>query len=81
MRIQDGLGHGQRIRIGNERGRVVLHAEAFDGLQPGVVIHEGIWPNGAFEEGLGINVLVGADACPPNGGAAFHDSAIWIKAA
>lgn len=76
-----GLANGQRIRIGNQRGSVVLHAEAFDGVQPSVVIHEGIWPNGAFEEGLGINVLVGADACPPNGGAAFHDTAIWIKAA
>jgi anaerobic selenocysteine-containing dehydrogenase len=76
-----GLGDGQRIRIGNRRGSVVVHAVVFDGVQPGVVIHEGIWPNGAFEEGLGINCLVGADVCPPNGGAAFHDTAIWIKAA
>jgi hypothetical protein len=50
----------------------------FDGLQPGVVVVESVWPNGAFDEGIGINVLVGAEAVPPAGGAAFHDTAIWM---
>jgi len=27
----------------------------------------------------GINTLVGSDPVPPNGGAAFHDTAVWIK--
>jgi hypothetical protein len=39
-----------------------------------VVIHEGLWPNSAFEGGEGINTLTGADACAPYGGAAFHDT-------
>jgi hypothetical protein len=39
-----------------------------------------VWPNEAFEEGLGINVLTGADAVAPVGGAAFHDNRIWIRA-
>jgi anaerobic selenocysteine-containing dehydrogenase len=73
-----GLGEGDRVRLGNGRGSVVLPVRRFDGLQPGVVVVESIWPNEAFEEGIGINVLVGADAVPPAGGAAFHDTAIWM---
>ncbi|HUN50395.1 MAG TPA: molybdopterin oxidoreductase family protein [Candidatus Sulfotelmatobacter sp.] len=76
-----GLKDGERVRLGNRRGSVVLHAEAFDGLQPGVLVVEGIWPNAAYEEGFGINVLVGADAPAPNGGGAFHDTAVWVRQA
>ena len=48
-------------------------------MRPGVVIVESIWPNSAFEEGIGINALTGADPTAPIGGAAFHDNAIWIR--
>jgi len=54
--------------------------EVFDGLQPGVAVVESIWPNSAFVEGRGINYLVSADPGAPNGGAVFHDTAVWIKA-
>ena len=73
-----GLEDGGRVRLGNRRGSVVVHVEAFDGLQRGVVVVEGIWPNAAFEEGAGINTLVGADPGPPIGGAVFHDTAVWL---
>ena len=76
-----GLGEGARVTLGNRRGEVVVHARLFDGLQPGVVVVKSIWPNAAFEGGIGINALVGADAPPPNGGAAFHDTAVWLRAA
>ena len=46
----------------------------------GVVIVEGNWPSGAYLDGAGINTLIGADPVPPNGGAAFHDTAIWLRA-
>jgi anaerobic selenocysteine-containing dehydrogenase len=74
-----GIADGARLRLGNGRGTVVLHAEHFDGLQRGVVVAESIWPNEAFEEGIGINALTGADPVKPIGGAAFHDSAIWVR--
>lgn len=74
------LEEGDRVRIGNERGNVVVHAKPFDGLQKGVVVVEGIWPNKAFIEGVGINALTGADPAPPAGGAAFHDTAVWLRA-
>ena len=76
-----GLGEGDRARLGNRLGSVVIHVKPFDGLQRDVVVVESIWPNGAFEEGMGINILVSADPGPPLGGAVFHDTAIWIRAA
>lgn len=76
-----GIEDGARIRLGNKRGTVVVHAELFDGLQTGVVVVEGVIPNGAFEEGINTNALTGADTVAPIGGAAFHDNAIWVRRA
>lgn len=74
-----GLADGDRVEIGNERGAVVVHARRFDGLLPGTVVVEGIWPGRDFEGGLGINALVGDDPIPPFGGGAFHDTAVWLR--
>jgi anaerobic selenocysteine-containing dehydrogenase len=74
-----GIGDGARVRIGNEQGEVVLHARFFDGLQPGVVVVESVWPSSAFENGVGINALTSAEPGRPGGGAVFHDTAVWIK--
>jgi anaerobic selenocysteine-containing dehydrogenase len=74
-----GIADGSRVQVGNARGDVILHARFFEGLQRGVVISEGLWPNSAFEGGEGINVLTGADAVAPYGGAAFHDSRVWVR--
>jgi anaerobic selenocysteine-containing dehydrogenase len=76
-----GLVDGDRIRIGNAKGSVVVHARAFDGLQRRVVVVEGLWPNHAFEEGIGINLLTSADPGPPQGGAVYHDTAVWLRPA
>ena len=74
-----GIGAGGRVRLGNGRGSVVVHAEVRDGQQPGVLVVESIWPNDAFEEGIGINALISAEAAPPGGGAVFHDTAVWLR--
>ena len=58
-----------------------LEARLFDGVQRGVVIAEGIWPNRAHRGGAGINTLIGADAVAPYGGAAFHDAKVWVRRA
>lgn len=76
-----GVSGGDRIRIGNELGSLVIAVELFDGLQKDVVVVESIWPNSAFEEGRGINLLISADPGPPAGGAVFHDTAVWLKPA
>jgi len=74
-----GIAEGERARLGNARGEVVVHARLFDGLQPGVIVVESVWPNGDFEGGVGINALTSDDPAPPKGGAVFHDTAVWIK--
>jgi hypothetical protein len=40
---------------------------------------ESIWPNRFFADGIGINALIGADPAPPAGGAAIHDTAVWLE--
>ncbi|MGI9332861.1 MAG: molybdopterin oxidoreductase family protein [Gammaproteobacteria bacterium] len=75
------MAEGDRARLGNDNASVVVHVREFNGVQPGVVVVESVWPNAAFEEGIGINALVSADPGPPNGGGVFHDTAVWIKAA
>ena len=74
-----GIAEGGLARLGNRRGSVLLHATIFDGVQRGVLISESVWPNRAFIEGWGINILTGADSPSPNGGAAFHDTAVWLR--
>ena len=73
-----GLSAGHRVRIGNKRGSVVLAALVDDGQDANTLIVEGIWPAEAFEEKQAINTLIGGDPVPPNGGAAFHDTAVWM---
>ena len=69
------------MRVGNDRASIVVHAEPREGQQRGVVVIESVWPNTAFEEGIGVNALVSADPGYPAGGAVFHDTAVWMKAA
>lgn len=75
-----GISDGAKVELSNQRGCVRLHAECFDGLQRGVLVSESIWPNAAFENGIGINALTGADPGAPTGGAAFHDNRVRIVA-
>jgi anaerobic selenocysteine-containing dehydrogenase len=76
-----GIQDGQKVKLGSARGVVTLHAKAHEGQRRGVLIAESIWPNDAFEDGQGINTLTGCDQPAPNGGGAFHDNRVWIKAA
>jgi anaerobic selenocysteine-containing dehydrogenase len=76
-----GVGHGDKVVLGNRRGEVRIHVRLFDGVRRGVLIAESIWPNAAYEDGRGINTLTGADPIAPFGGAAFHDNRVWLKPA
>lgn len=76
-----GIDTGDPVEIGNARGRVRLHARLAEGQQPGVVVVESLWPSASFGGGGGINTLIGAAPAAPNDGAAFHDTAVWVRAA
>jgi len=75
------IDSGQRVQIGNSLGAITLHAEVSEAIRPGVLEVRGIWPGDAFDEGVGVNVLIDADVVQPGGGVAFHDAAVWLRAA
>ena len=74
-----GVSEGDAVRLGNERGETVAHACLRAGQQPGVVVLEGIWPNHRCVGGVGVNALTSAEPGWPNGGAVFHDTAVWVR--
>jgi anaerobic selenocysteine-containing dehydrogenase len=76
-----GITEGAKVRLGNDRGEVVLHARLVEGQQTGVLVSESIWPSECFEGGIGINALTSDDPGPPFGGAVYHDTAVWLRAA
>ena len=75
-----GITEGQKVRVGNRRGSVTVTARYIENTQADTVVVEGIWPAAAFPEGIGINLLIDSAPVAPNGGAAFHDTAVWVKA-
>lgn len=73
-----GITTGSLVTLGNDRGQVKLHAEVSEAAQSGVLVVESVWPHGAFVDGVGINALTSADVSLPAGGAAFHDTSVWL---
>ena len=74
-----GIADGDAVTLGNMRGETSLIARYFDGVRRGVLIAESVHPNKAHIGGRGINMLTGAEAVAPYGGAAFHDNKVWVK--
>ncbi len=74
------LQDGKPVTLGNELGEVTMQVKQFDGVQPGTVVVESLWPNKDFIGGLGINTLISSEPGKPAGGAVYHDTAVWAKA-
>src|SRR3984957_16908565 len=74
-----GIEEGDMVRLGNNRGEVVLYAVLATGQLPGVLVSESVWPSEYFPGGIGINALTSDDPGPPFGGAVFHDTAVWLR--
>ncbi len=75
------ISDGDAVTLGNTRGETTLTARLFDGVRRGVLIAESVHPNKHHIGGHGINMLTGAEAVAPIGGAAFHDNKVWVKKA
>ncbi len=73
-----GIATRDQVRLGNRRGEVQLEARLTRAVLPGVVSVEGTWPGDAFPGGQGVNLLTSAEPGAPNGGAVFHDTAVWV---
>ena len=76
-----GIAEGDLVTLGNTRGETHLTARLFPGVQRGVLIAESVHPNHAHVGHRGINMLTGAEAVAPYGGAAFHDNKVWVRKA
>jgi anaerobic selenocysteine-containing dehydrogenase len=76
-----GIADGDAVTLGNTRGETTLIATLFEGVRRGVLIAESVHPNKDHIGGRGINVLTGAEAVAPIGGAAFHDNKVWVRKA
>ena len=76
-----GVNAESMVQVGNKLGELRLSVKPFVGLQTGTVVIESIWPNADFADGHGVNTLVSSEPGQPNGGAVFHDTAVWIKPA
>ncbi len=74
-----GVVDGDQVTLGNERGEVIAHVRQAAGQQPLVAVVEGLWRNGDFAGEIGINALTSSEPGWPNGGAVFHDTAVWIR--
>ncbi len=74
------IADGAAVRVGNRLGGLTVTAQHAP-TQPDTVVLEGIWPAHAFPENIGINLLISAAPAAPNGGAAFHDTAVWVQPA
>ncbi len=77
---QAGMRDSDLVRIGNTRGEVLVHVRVAGGQQSGVIVVESVWPNAAYVGGIGINALTSDEPAFPNGGAVFHDTAVWVRA-
>ena len=75
-----GIADGHRVALGNDRGEVAMHARVGGGMQPGVLVVEGVWSAADFG-GMGINALTSGAPAAPAGGAVFHDTAVWLRPA
>jgi len=75
------IADGDAVTLGNLRGETSLTAKLFEGVRRGVLIAESVHPNKAHIGGRGINMLTGAEAVAPVGGAAFHDNKVWVRKA
>jgi len=76
-----GIADAKSSRSATSGAKPNLTVKLFDGLRRGVLIAESVQPNRAHVGGRGINMLTGAEAVAPVGGAAFHDNKVWVKKA
>ena len=76
-----GIAEGALVRIGNARGEVLLHARLAEGQLAGTLVAEGVWPAADYAGApdCGINALTSDEPALPDGGAVFHDTAVWLR--
>lgn len=73
------IGNGDRVRVFNDRGSMLVTARITTGLRPGVVrIPSTRWPKKA-EDGQGVNVLTSERLTDIGGGATFYNCLVEVE--
>jgi anaerobic selenocysteine-containing dehydrogenase len=74
-----GIAHGDRLRIFNDRGSVMLSAEVTDHAHAGCVTTQSIWWTQDTPDLQGINVLTSQALTDMGGGATFYDCQVEVE--
>ncbi len=76
-----GLAAGQRVRVSNDRGSIVVALDVHDDTRPGVaVMNKGVWLR-EHDDGFGVNVLTPATGDALVNGACFNDTRVEVAPA
>ena len=76
-----GLAAGQRVRVSNSRGSIIVALAVNDDTRPGVaVMSKGIWLR-EHDDGCGVNVLTPATGDALVNGACFNDTRVEVAPA
>ncbi len=73
-----GIASGDRVRVRNGRGEVVITADADENVLPGVLVTQGLWWEDAFEGGQSINALTSQRLADMGGGAVFFSTRVEV---
>jgi anaerobic selenocysteine-containing dehydrogenase len=76
-----GIADGQVVRVHNERGTVLLHAELTEGVRPGTVVSpKGKWGRRSLD-GRNVNQLTTDELSDLGGGSSFHGTRVFVSPA
>ena len=73
-----GIRSGDRVRVRNGRGEVVITADADENVLPGVLVTQGLWWEDAYEGRQSVNVLTPQRLADMGGGAAFFSTRVEV---
>ncbi|MGB1276697.1 MAG: molybdopterin-containing oxidoreductase family protein, partial [Nannocystaceae bacterium] len=74
-----GIADGQRVRVHNSTGSVLLVASVGDDVMPGVAVAPGVWWAKLSPDGCNINQVVPQGQTDMGGGALFYDVRIEVS--
>jgi anaerobic selenocysteine-containing dehydrogenase len=73
-----GVRSGDRVRLRNGRGEVVITVDAAENVLPGVLVTQGLWWEDAFEGRQSINALTPQRLSDIGGGAVFFSTRVEV---
>ncbi|MBF0175722.1 MAG: molybdopterin-dependent oxidoreductase [Magnetococcales bacterium] len=71
---------GAPISVFNDLGGLTMTAKVTTDVRPGLCLCESNYHGTEFPEGISLNVLTHGDRVAPDGGAAFHDNRVEVRA-